>query len=824
MKNCLKITRLIIGLLVLLFILPGFSFPFPQQQDHKKIVEEVHVKWWQVPVFAVDKAGNPITDLEPEDIEIRLNDRLMPTFTLHKRSFSVTQKKKEKPGEVPTAKQLSLVKKKVVFLLFDLALSSDRSITRAKEMAQKIVMDAEEEVRFAVMTIDAFAGLVYIGEGSGKNKNELIKMIENEVKKKQNRRLVSPHEVMLQIIGRRGGKYASEDMPLFVESASKWYKRKNMGFFYAFETLYFFLNSIEDNKFIYFFSEGMSRSILTTDRTLGGARGMYNYYLERIGKYLSRCGAMLFVINTMGVVRSVGSIVSGEESLMYLARQSGGKYLEGTGKDIMEKIENMYSAYYEISFPDMPQLKGMTRKIHITCKRKGVKIHSLKSLEKRKHYTRMNPVEKDMLALNLVTSPQNTLMESKISAYNASINKTKKSKKQVTYTVALTPGYLYKPIDLYKIWITDNQGLLEVIKVEREALKPNKNKLKIQFQLEDKKQKEKDREKGPGESGEIKTYFVLVNGTTDPAQAYVHGLELYDEDPELVAAEKKRIATKQKQGKTISAEEMNHILQGAADYCERLKQSAFHFYCREKILETRKPLTNAERRDPHITEAAMKKGVVRALDEIRTKAFTHVKSYIFGYRLIKQGNKINEERDWIASTDNMKVNRDQVIQTNAFFAQKAIFAPLTLLDRTRQNMYDFQFVKFAEHNGRPAVVIEAVPKNPVETATIYGKIWIDTGDFSVMKIQADPESIRGYRQLKDLAKKLRTRLYLSLVSEFDEIRRGIRFPTKVSMMEKYKGGRIISGYRGPKGWERTLTEFTYTDYQFFDVQTDVTVH
>ncbi|UCH98043.1 MAG: hypothetical protein JSV88_14645, partial [Candidatus Aminicenantes bacterium] len=81
-----------------------------------------------------------------------------------------------------------------------------------------------------------------------------------------------------------------------------------------------------------------------------------------------------------------------------------------------------------------------------------------------------------------------------------------------------------------------------------------------------------------------------------------------------------------------------------------------------------------------------------------------------------------------------------------------------------------------------------------------------------------------YQQLKDLAKKLRTRLYLSLVSEFDEIRQGIRFPTKVSMIEKYKGGRIISGYRGSKGWERTLTEFTYTDYQFFNVQTDVTVH
>jgi hypothetical protein len=75
-----------------------------------------------------------------------------------------------------------------------------------------------------------------------------------------------------------------------------------------------------------------------------------------------------------------------------------------------------------------------------------------------------------------------------------------------------------------------------------------------------------------------------------------------------------------------------------------------------------------------------------------------------------------------------------------------------------------------------------------------------------------------------LAKELRTRLHLSLEIDFDHQQKGIRFPTKVSFLEKYKGGRIINRNQGPKGWERTRTEFFYSDYRFFDVQTDVTIH
>jgi VWFA-related protein len=809
MKNFLKLSMLSISLIIIL--LPLFS-----QQEHEKIVEEVSVNWWQVPVFAVDKDGSPVSDLQPGDIQVRLNGREIPAFTLFKRSFTVTKQGKDRARP----QQLPIKKNKVLFLLFDQVLSSETSTRDAKVIAKKIIKDAEEDTRFVVMTIDAFSGLLYIGEGSADNKDYLLNMIERKVKRKRNKRYIP-----LEDFVSGSGGYEPDDMPFFFESVGKWVKRKNMGFFSAFETLCLFLNSIEDNKFIYLFSEGLSSTIIQkSSRNVGGEQGPYYHYFKNAANSLSRSGAMIFIINSTGMLQysTLTSSLSGKDTLHLLATESGGTYLEGTHEKIVERLENMHRAYYEISFPDIPLLKGTIRKVSITPKRKGIKIHSLRTLEKRKHYIQMNSLEKEILVLNLVTQPDNSLIRSTISAYNARVDKTKKDKKGVTYTIKLPPGYLQQQIDLYKVWLAVNdQGLARLEKMEKESLYPRKDRVKIQFQLtpgtKDKKQEQEKKEI----EGETETYFVLVNRGPEPARACVHGMELYEEDPELIAEEKKKLAKEQKKGEIISKEEMAGILQGAAHYCQKLKQSAFHFYCREKVLETRKTINDSVERGR--ISYLRRRVINRTPEEIYRMGYTQVKNYVFGYRLIKQGDRIIEERDWISSGDNVKVKRDQVVKTNAFFSEKAVFAPITILDPTRQDRYNFQFIRFDERNGRPAAVIEALPKNPAETAAIYGTLWIDKEDFSILKIKANPQSIKSYKLLKDLALKLRTRLHLSLEIDFDRQQKGIRFPTKISFLEKYKGGRIISTNRAPNGWERTRTRFVYSDYRFFSVQTDVTV-
>ena len=806
-------------IIITMILLFAFPFPVVSQEAEEPIVEEVQVTWRQVPVFAVDKAGRPVRDLKPGDIKVILNGQPLTRFDLQKRTFSITEKGWSDYRQ-PPGKEQAVDNGKIMVLLFDNSMSSQVFIQRAKDIAKKVVLGAEENTRLIIMSLEPLMGLNYIGEAitTLPNKTQLLEMIKKNITPKANNRFIRRTEILLGEMGIV--PYVGGWRP----GTRDFHKRINAVYFDAFKSLYFYLNSIKENKMIYFFSEGIPNSAI---ENIKGGASEYTLLLEEMARDLGACGAVLFLINTMGVDQHTSSyqsmldtteligsssLLSGENMLRYMAVKSGAAYMEGVPDEIVERLENMHLAYYEISFPDPPQQKGNTIEITIKANQPDIIIYSLRSLEKQKLYADMNDVEKNMLMLNLITV--NPLVEGKMQAYNARTAKVKKGKKAVVYNIHIPPSYMNKTIDLYKYWVRNNQ---EVIHAEKETVQPKSDKLEIQFSMEQLKEKEK--QKGPGK---IETYFVMVDGAVNTAR--VHGMDLYEEDPELPELAETSVAQIPAGSKTIAAGELQRILQGAADYCDRLKKSAFHFYCQEKILETRIPLSDAESEAPDIDLISQKKKADVALYQLQTKAYSNVKGYVFGYRLIKQGSRIKEERDWISSTDNIKVERNQVVQPSIFFSEKTFFAPITLLDRSRQEYYDYKFIRVVDYNNRRAALIKAVPRGKEKIHSVYGNIWIDMEDFSVMKIEADPRSILGYDQLKQLALKLRTKLYLSLVSQFDEIHDGIRFPTKVHMLEKYKGGRIIGEFRDQRGWERTRTEFLYSDYRFFSVQTEVTVH
>jgi VWFA-related protein len=795
------------------------------QEKQEKIVEKIGVNWWLVPVIAIDKKGNAVTDLKPEDIQVKVNQQVLSNFAFLKSSFSVTEAVTEKAEPVKKTVKAPVPRNRVVFLLFDLSMSGKLTIQRSKRVAKTIIADSEPGTRFIVMSIEPFTGLRYITESISDHK-QLFSQIEKEIRPRPSKRTVAGTDIAVQVVGKVARLSASE-LKVWASEAATYHRRRANAFFKSFETLYFHLNGIEDNKFVYFFSEGISTAIM---KTLHGGASLYRDEMKKVASFLGRCGAVLFLINTMGVdqytsttttaYQTGGDVTdsffnfSGEDSLHFIAQKSGGKYMEGTSENISQRIQNMHRSFYEISFPDIGGSKGMVRDISITSKRKGVTIVSIRSIERRKTYDRMNAVEREMLAVNLISS--NPLVKRKILAFNAKIIKTKKSKKKIVYHVMLPPSFLLKNIDLYKIMVSSKDGTFEVKKVEKETFYPRRGKFKVEFKFD---KNEKD-------IAAIGTYFVYVDPTRNAAR--IHGIGEYDDDMEimeLLERQQQEITRSQKKSKeTIPVAELNRFLAGAANYCDKVKQSAFHFYCKEGIVETRMPLTSSQRDIPDIGVSDMRLRPASALRNVREKVYTKVNKYEFTYRLIKQGVSIKEEREFLSSHDNVKIARNSKKLPRAFHSQKAVFAPITLLDRGRQGLYNYNFLRFDQWNGRPAVVIEAVPKSPgKEKFTVYGDIWLDKEDFSVLKIEADPRSIMGFEQLKGLAKKLRTRLKLSLETEFGLIQNGIRFPTKVSTLEKYKGGRLISRYKGSAGWERTRTVFSYKDYRFFDVKVDVSV-
>ena len=819
-----KVLFLTAAIMFFSLINPGFS---QEENRQKTIVEKVEVNWWQVPIFALDKHGSPILDLKDTDIEVWVNDRRIEAFTFYKREFIVStpvQKEaidSQQPSEKPKEKVPRALKPQSFFLVFDVAMSGQRCTKHSKEIAGKIITSAGPGIQFTVLTIEPFKGLNYIC-GPSADKKELLDSIDKKVIGKHNERIVDTSKFFAD------PDY--DELGGMDQQVAAYYRKKAEGFFNSFESLYLVFNSIEDNKFVYFFTEGISNSIIDA---IKAEKTRYRAQLKNAAESLGRGGAVLFIVNPLGVddasdlvTRSVdansdryaGSTASyfdrenersGEDYLRYMAKESGGKYLEGVKEKIATSLEQMHRAYYEISFPDIPQLKGVTRDITIKPKRKGIFIHSLRSLEKSKTYREMNKAEKEILALNLIS--QSSLLKTKISSQPARVTQIKKHKNSIVYEILLPKEFLNQQLDVYKFRVKDDR---EVVTLETTSLKTGKRKIKLQFK--------KKKNQAPG----IKPYFALVNGTSAAALVRAIGHEWVDpEEPQKQLKPSNR--------ESISEVEMQNILNHAADYCEKIKQSAFHFFCKEKIVESWKSLfsildlkgriTITEPRDDHMRLRRQIRRYKRMKIEGDVKTVMNI--YTFTYRLIKSGKKIKEERDWFSSKDKVPISRDQVVKPTVFFSERAVFAPLTILAQERQHMYEFRFIRYDKRKGRPAVVIEAIPKNNHDQQEhfLYGKLWIDSENYSILGIEADPKSIKGYQALKEIGERINARLNITLEIEFDQLHNGIRFPTKVHLLEKYKGGPHVSALKGASGWERNRTTFTYKDYQFFDVKVEVSL-
>ncbi|MCP4147081.1 MAG: hypothetical protein GY757_04960 [bacterium] len=804
MKMLIKKT--ILTVLISVFLM-GSGFAQPEE-----IVENVAVDWWMVPLFAVDRSGNSVTDLKQADIRLFVNNKEIKEYYLNKRVFNVTDKQLVESVEkaAPSNQKPVLEKKKIIFLLFDNAVSRSIVTKKARVVAQKIVLSSEKSTRFVVMTIEKEKGLVH-RIGPTNDKELLLSVLGDKVISRKNSR-VPTIEVASLTTGpaSKFDQYTEEEKKfLEMESAHRGVRKQRI-FFDSFEALYYAINSIKENKFVYLFTEGISRAVLQ-NQLLPGSKSMYVFYLKKMASYLGRSGSVLFIINTQGVnlldtsrmkaseTDSVEDMITGENSLHFLAEQSGGKYLEGTNKKIIENIEKIHRAYYEISFPDFPGLKGNARRITIKSNRKGIAVHTLRSIEKAKNYSQMKEVEKEFLVLNLIT--RNPIIKNAIPVQKVQVDSVEREATEVLYKISLPDSFMRQEVELYKFLMTEG---LSASKIERKSIVPINNKIEIRFNIKP----------------EDKTCFALVNERQ--LKVLTCSVEILDEpEPEEILPEE--VSFSQATSLQIEDGELKKILLGAAGYCERLKQSAFHFTCTEKIVEATRPLnTQVQGAMPDISIFTLKKRPHRALHNIRNGGQERVNSFKYFYRLIKNKVEITERREKLAIEDDSGQVTDSKAKPTGFFSHRAIFAPITLLDRERLDKYDYRLLNYKQYDGKRIAVIDAVPKKNVESSSIYGRIWIDTGDFSVIKIEANPASIDGYTQLKELAKKLKTRLYLSLDFEFDKIYNGLRFPTQVSLLEKYKGGRIIRSYKGAGGWQRNRTGFSYTNYQFFGVVSDVT--
>jgi len=245
-----------------------------------------------------------------------------------------------------------------------------------------------------------------------------------------------------------------------------------------------------------------------------------------------------------------------------------------------------------------------------------------------------------------------------------------------------------------------------------------------------------------------------------------------------------------------SPEELNRekklkkILENTAKYCKRLEKSMIHFFCNEEILEIY-PLGSGK------------------------KAHNKI---VYEYQLIPEGKKIVERRILLRKNGVRLHKEDAPLETTFYQYNKLIFGPIGFLDRFWQDYFDYKIVDEDMYNNSPVVVIEAIPLRKLKNNFNCGKIWVDTENYSIIKIQWEPKFIlNNFERALEDAKWNNAHLKIDFVSEFEKERNSIRFPTHYQIAEYHltdKGKKKV----------KAMLDVKFKKFMFFTVGTEVEVN
>jgi tetratricopeptide (TPR) repeat protein len=245
---------------------------------------------------------------------------------------------------------------------------------------------------------------------------------------------------------------------------------------------------------------------------------------------------------------------------------------------------------------------------------------------------------------------------------------------------------------------------------------------------------------------------------------------------------------------------LKKMLKGVAHYCEKMKNSAFHFFCNEKVHECM---------DYTVESLIKTRGNA---DAFFTGPNKMVKNYyVFEYQLIQEEKEVKETRTLVKQNGNSTKVENARLNLAGVTYGKLIFGPIELMPKNKQSMFHYEILREETLWDEPVVVIEALPA--YSARQLFGKVWISKKDYAVLRIEWNPKSIRQSLLIEKRARWLNTIPMVTFYAEFNKKRRGIRFPTRYYFEEAYTVNK--------RKRERYQLDVKFSDFMFFVVGSEV---
>ena len=255
------------------------------------------------------------------------------------------------------------------------------------------------------------------------------------------------------------------------------------------------------------------------------------------------------------------------------------------------------------------------------------------------------------------------------------------------------------------------------------------------------------------------------------------------------------------------------ILKAAAEYCRKLENAALDFVCLEEITEKINRSREIRADAPGVRYSTRAGETVRKPAPVLTSFVTN--TYVYDYQFIRKGGRLKETRTLLEENRKKKAEKDAKLKTINFVYQNALLGPVGVLGERWQPYYDYKIAGEESVDGRSVLIIDAIPKTPnPEIRFLYGKIRIDKQTNDILEIAWNQERIGNFEIFEKRGYDYNAEPQISVISEFNIVKNGIRFPSKMKVEEAYldkSGSKFV----------RSVTTVTYKDFRYFTVEVEM---
>jgi len=253
---------------------------------------------------------------------------------------------------------------------------------------------------------------------------------------------------------------------------------------------------------------------------------------------------------------------------------------------------------------------------------------------------------------------------------------------------------------------------------------------------------------------------------------------------------------------------LTNILNAVGQYCDKLDQTTFNLLCRERVKER----------------------------YINIEGKKHKVTLLYDYRIISDGEQIKENRT-LLKRDWKKEVRENARLESIFYSQFPLTLSILFFAKRFQPEFTYTIQGEEMISNEKCWVLEMQPRQE-QKIIMFGKAWVSQRDYSVIRIDLHPYAIGGFPVFNLYARLIGAELILVSSHWFEEKIGDLRFPSRTQMQEGYifrydssekekvlsEGDRKIAKPQLDWVWLRRDTQFDYSGYHFFTINTKVTIH